>query len=222
MIRPSPETLWDRSRYDLIWTLSHKDVAETLRPFMLARSWIGVAHVAVNLGAFAVLAIAWRRSQLPGFDTFSNAGLGFLMGFFLLLPLHEWLHARAYRGVGATDVRVVYQWRSLTAYCVADRFVARRRELAAVCVAPFAVLNPILAVVALQASGAWSVLVAGALVLHTAACSGDFALLNWLWLRGSPSTFSYDDRAEGASYFFQPVGASARVSKVLATAHGKT
>lgn len=103
-------------------------------------------------------------------------------------------------------MRVVIRWRSLTAYCVADRFVVvGRGGLAWVAAAPFAALNPPLAAAALLAPGAWAVVLAGALLLHVGACSGDLALLNWLWLRGRPGTLGYDDVAGGRSHFFAPV-----------------
>ncbi len=140
-------------------------------------------------------------------EAFANLCLDMSLGFVLLLPIHEGMHGLAYRSLGASNVRVVNRWRSLTAYCAADRFVVGGRTLAWVGIAPFLVLNSILLIATLITPGVWPVLFAGALFLHVGACSGDVGLLNWLWLRGTASTLSYDDTTAGKSYFFTPIAA---------------
>lgn len=187
-----------------MWTIDRSDVSTALRPYMLAPSWVSGTYVAANLAALAVVVAAWGRSDLPALEAIADICLGTSLGYVLLVPVHEGLHALAYRTLGAEDVRVVYRWRSLAAYCVAARSVVGRNGLAWVSVAPFAVLNPILAAAALLTSGVWAVLLAGALLLHVGACGGDFGLLNWLWLRGRSDTLSYDDLSDGRSYFFVP------------------
>ena len=76
MTRLAAKELHDRSRYEPVWAISHADVASALRPYMLARSWVSGVYVAANLAALGVVAVAWSRSDLPGFDAFANACLG--------------------------------------------------------------------------------------------------------------------------------------------------
>jgi len=54
---------------------------------------------------------------------------------------------------------------------------------------------------------------AGALLLHTGACSGDFALLNLVWAHRATGVFTYDDMVAKRSFFFVPATASAAPRK---------
>src|SRR5262245_59269351 len=77
----------------------------------------------LNLAALSWLVVSWRRSGAGLLVAFSAMSLGMVLGYLLLVPVHEALHALAYRVVGAHGVRVRYAWRRLTAQCVADHAV---------------------------------------------------------------------------------------------------
>jgi hypothetical protein len=72
--------------------------------------------------------------------------------------------------------------------------------------APFLVLNPILAVLAFSVSkGKLALLIAGGLLLHIGACSGDIALVNFVWLNRGRASFTYDDGGQERARFFRSV-----------------
>ena len=199
-----PAQLNDPTAFVEVWAIDHRSVATALRPHIWKGSPVSAAYIAANLAALALVAVTWIRLDLSLFAGFQVVSLGMFSSYFALVPLHETIHAIAYRRMGATTVRVDYRWRRLTAACTADGFVASKREFAWVCLAPFLTLNPLLCVVAILSRGSWRLAAASALLLHVGACSGDFALLNWLYRSGYTNLFTYDDSAAQRSYFFSP------------------
>ncbi|MFM6127277.1 MAG: DUF3267 domain-containing protein [Sphaerospermopsis kisseleviana] len=130
------------------------------------------------------------------------------LGYALLLPLHEWLHALAYRLLGFSRVSVVYRWRTLTAFCVADKAVLASKQFWFVCLAPSIPINAILVLAIGFTAGVPRLLLSGALLLHLAAASGDVALLNVLWLHRRTPLFTYDDvEAKTSRFVLWPDGA---------------
>ncbi len=201
----SPEELHDPTRYSCAWEIDHAAIAIALKPYLWKRSRVMALYLAANAAALGLVALVWFRSGLGFADGFSSLSLGMCLGFAALLPIHEASHSLVYRRLGARSVRVRYNWRALTAYCAADRFVVDKRGFSQVAAAPFVLLNPPLLLLALMTSGAWSLGAAGALLLHVGACSGDFALLNWLSLAEHDIVYSYDDESAHRTFFFTPV-----------------
>jgi hypothetical protein len=124
--------------------------------------------------------------------------------------LHEYIHALAYRWQGAPEVSYDVQWRKFIFMAVADQFVASRRAFQVVALAPFVVISTLL--LGGLAVTPWPGVVLGALLMHTACCSGDFGLLSYFDAHPEQEVVTYDDRAGKVSYFF------ARPSQVSADA----
>jgi hypothetical protein len=144
-------------------------------------------------------------SGVDFFDMLGSVGMGIIVGYLLIIP-HEHIHALAYRYLGAKDVRIHYNLRQLTALCVADRDVVSGKDLVMVAVAPFVVISLLLLLALVFVPNALVVL--GALAFHTAACSGDAAIVNFVWLRRSEEILTYDDDREKRTYFFRLIGQS--------------
>ena len=206
MRRPSPPNLaalHDPARYALIAEFSHAgDLVPHVQRYLRRRSWIGVAYWLASALGLAAVALLARRSGLPGAVAFATACAGAMLGYVLLVPLHEYVHGLAYRALGARAVTVRYDWRRLTAYCAADRFPVTGRGFTAVCLAPLLVLTPPLAVAAMASPGPAGGLLGGAALLHLGACSGDVAFVNFLWAHRARRVVTYDDVAAGRTYFF--------------------
>lgn len=78
------------------------------------------------------------------------------------------------------------------------------RAFAGVCLAPLAALTPLAVATALVAGpGRAGLLAAGALLLHTGACSGDAPLVALLWRHRGAALFTYDDVAAERSYVYR-------------------
>ena len=212
MERPHLDDLGNTTCFTLVEELDHDNLVPAVNRYLARASPVKYAYFAAKLLALVLAVYLVVRSGQPFVDGFSQFGMGFLVGFLILLPIHEHLHALAYRRFGATNVSVVYRWRSLNAYCAADRFVADARQFAWVCLLPFLVLTTaLLLAVALFAPP--RPFLAGALLLHTGACSGDFALLNLVWAHRATGLFTYDDMAAKRTYFFVPARRPSVASK---------
>lgn len=184
----------------MIDSLSYDDLIPfAARYFFERASWIIWLHHSLSVISFsAIIAAAayqgtgWARGLLQ-----FVAGFGVMFAVFL--PLHEALHALAYRLAGAREIRWKMMWKYLAAYVVAERYVSTRRAFFFVALAPFVVITPLL--IALAALfPRWSVLWLTVLFWHTAGVSGDWALMNYYWIHRGREIYTWDEA--GHSYFY--------------------
>jgi hypothetical protein len=124
-----------------------------------------------------------------------------LVGFLFLVPIHELIHGIGYRLAGARTVSYRVVWRKFVVYAMADRFVTRRHWFVALALAPFALINCALMILIMATDGGWSAVMTGALIMHTAGCSGDFALVSYFYTFWSRHPITYDEEAEGRTVF---------------------
>ena len=197
----TPDEL-SRDEYQLLGELTHATLADFVIEYFLRRgSWLTRLHHALSLTTLgAAIAVAVVQGRGVG-RTFLDFGLAVVALFVILLPLHEGLHAAAYRLSGARDIRWDYSLRMLAVWVIAHRFVVGTRAFLFVALAPFVVLNALLlagAVVFPQ----YAVLLLFVLLVHLHGCAGDWSLLNFLWLHREQGFWTYDDALLGKSYFF--------------------
>jgi hypothetical protein len=182
--------------------LSHRNIlsfaAEYARPASPIRS--GYLLLNALAAAFLILRLFWEP-ETPMAKLLQLSG-GIFATFLLLLPLHELIHALSYRWYGAPNVKVIYNWRRLTACAFADNFVICGRELFWIAIMPFLVISAALLLLMVASEGA-DVFLATLLLLHTLACSGDFALLNYRWLHRGAELWTYDNSALQRTYFYR-------------------
>ena len=199
------ENLHDRTLFEPLEVLDHAALVPATNRWLRRPSLVLFLYGAANGAALAGVAWAVARSGTPVLEALSRVCLGVVLGYAALVPVHENVHALAYRSVGARNVAVTYKWRTLTAFCAANRFVTGGWSFAWVCAAPFFLLNPLLMVLVLTVPPAWKPVMAGALLLHVGACSGDVGMLNYQWTLRPAPLVTYDDLDEGKTYFFRPV-----------------
>ncbi|HEY0156235.1 MAG TPA: DUF3267 domain-containing protein [Thermoanaerobaculia bacterium] len=200
----TPDEL-SRDEYQLLAEMTHATLSEFVVEYFFRRvSWLTRTHHGFSLVTLAA-AIAVAVQQGRGFGrAFLDFGLAFVV-VVVILPLHEGLHAAAYRVIGARDVRWDYSPRMLAIWVVAHRFVVSTRPFVFVALAPFVVLNALLVAAAL-AFPQQAVLLLFVLLLHLHGCAGDWSLLNFIWLHRERGFWTYDDAEEGRSYFFGRAG----------------
>ena len=189
------------THYQLLDELGHKDLAPFCTKFYWhQRSWVTWAHYLLSV----VIWMFWIEEGIQQKLAFSawiqNFGYAVIC-FVALVPIHEALHGAAYKAFGASDVRYNISLRQFYAYAIAHHFVADRREFTWVALTPFVVINSLLILAAVF----WSpvqFLLLGVLLVHKAGTSGDFAMLNYLWLNRHQDVFTYDDAISHTSYFY--------------------
>jgi putative zincin peptidase len=188
--------------YTLLGVLTHASLGKFVVEYFLRRtSWLTRAHhlmSLITLVAIVVVALRQERSWLYCLESF---GAALVVLFVIVLPLHELVHAIAYRLAGARDVRWDYSARMLAVWVVAHRFVADTRAFAFVALAPFVVINAALIVAAILWPGI-AVFLLFVLLWHLHGASGDWALLNFVWLHRARGVWTYDDADAGRSWFY--------------------
>jgi hypothetical protein len=188
--------------YTLLDELPHSRVAEFAKTYYWERkTWLSVGHLAMTVLIFAgIIATAIHRG-LSLDATLTQAGLGFIT-FFLLLPPHELLHGAVYKLFGAPRVSFHASFKKMYFYALADRFVADTREFVWVASVPMILLTSITLLLAVFVPHLRVFFLASSL-LHLGGCSGDVALLSYLWHHRTSPIFTYDDAAAGKSYFYR-------------------
>ncbi len=145
--------------------------------FLVACTLIAVP---LMVGAFVVLFYnrpVWR----PMLRAHPWALAGFATALLAMVPVHEFIHALAYRcGLRSPNLMIGIWLRRGLAYVLCDEPLPRRRVLLMLA-APFLTLSvlPLFALPFLSA--AWLPLVEFLCLLHAGICVGDFATFGRLW-----------------------------------------
>lgn len=192
----------DTSEYALLGVMTHATLTDFVIEWFFRRgSWLTRAHHGMSaVTLLAAIGVAWMQGQsfLDGLKAF---GLAFVSLFVIVLPLHEALHAVAYRMTGARDIRWDYSPRMMAVWVIAHRYVAGTREFVFVALAPFVVINALLVAAAFLFQ-AYTVFFLFVLLWHLHGCAGDWSLLNFVWSHRERGFWTWDDADEGRSYFY--------------------
>lgn len=201
MLQSSGSDLRNNNQFQLLVELGHKDLIPFVNEYYWKRkSWVTIFHYLISLAILIVWFWAGFQEKYSFDEWLSRFGFA-VISFFVLLPIHELLHGLVYKITGAKDIRFGASLRQAYAYAIAHNFVANRLVFTWVAITPFLVINSILVlgVILLQQYAFYLI---GVLLLHTAGTSGDFAMLNYLWLNRHQDIYTFDDAVENKSYFY--------------------
>ncbi|GAB3323848.1 hypothetical protein GCM10027299_20480 [Larkinella ripae] len=149
------------------------------------------------IGGYVGMLLAKNALTIPWWQL--GAAIG---GLFVLMPIHEAIHALVFKALRAPKVGFGYSVQSLMIYAYAQRFVVTLNENALVAVMPFLVITTGLVV-------AWLIwppldLVWGTMLLfHTLLCVGDYVLVQYAIKNRHRTMFTFDDLDEQKSYFYE-------------------
>ncbi len=153
--------------------------------------------------AAVAIACAVKHGVTGGWGgSIASVGWAVIFSFPVLIPIHEVIHGMTYKFFGATDVRYSASLRQFMFFASAHNFVADNRAFAWVAVMPFLVINTALAAFAIVSGGSYQIFALSALVIHTVCCSGDMALLNYMWLHRHQKLYTYDDMDARKIYIY--------------------
>lgn len=130
---------------------------------------------------------------------------GVVVALLVLVPIHEFIHGLAFRSIGAPRVGYGYSLKSVMVFAYSQLFPATMRETAFVALLPFLIITTGLCV-GLVVWPAYLTFWLLLLLIHTAICMGDFALVRYYLKNRHRTIYTYDD-VEGKrhSYFFAEV-----------------
>ena len=182
--------------------LEHQDLMPFIQRYIKKRTQATILYYVANILMMGLVVGLLIRFSKAGFaDAFAHFAYGVALAF-LLIPLHEYIHALAYKSQGAKQTSYDANLRKFYFMAMADQFVANRKEFQIVALAPFMVITLMLTILLFIVPGLWMVTVAGAMLTHTSMCSGDFGLLSYLDVHRDKEMVTYDDKSAGRSYFY--------------------
>lgn len=189
-------------RFALLAEMTHASLADfVIDNFLRKTSWLTRLHHAMTIATVAAVLIVAMKSGRPLKWCLLDFVLALVALFLFVLPIHELLHAVAYRIVGAKDIRWDYSWRMAAVWVTAHRFVATAGPFVFVALLPFVVVNAALILAAVLVPQA-AVFLLFVLLWHLHGCIGDWSLLNFIWLHRRRGFWTFDDADAGKSYFF--------------------
>lgn len=183
----------------------HNELLPFVQKHMKRRTFYSLFYNVCNVALVAVAAFFVFVRIDEGLMIFVNRCSYLAIGLtaaLLLLPLHEYLHALAYRAMGATKTSYDFNLKKFYFMALADRFVADRREFTVVALAPVTVISALLVIVMCFVPTDFQLMALGTLLAHTAMCSGDFALLSFFASHPDKEIVTYDDVPNRMTYFF--------------------
>lgn len=193
--------------YHLLLMLPHDDIFPFVQDQVESRTvtmriYFGI-NILILLAMILFSVMDTLLEKIGWVDILKQAGLGTLLVLTLLIPVHELIHALAYKIVGAPRVSFGVNWRMFYFYAVADGFVIGRRSFAFVGLAPFFVITIACLCGIFFAPVLIKWLLWGVLLMHTGACAGDFAMMSFYERnKGYAEILTFDDVRQKRSYFY--------------------
>lgn len=141
-------------------------------------------------------------------DSFASINVSWLLGgpflvlLLVLLPLHEAIHALAYKWYGAPKIQFRMHWKKAMVMTEAPDFLIAARPFMVVALAPAMVISTGLILVMVFAPFTVSLFAGILLLLHSLCCGGDAALVSFCLEHADKNLWTKDDPAAAVSYFY--------------------
>jgi protein-S-isoprenylcysteine O-methyltransferase Ste14 len=169
--------------------------------------WAKIANMYQITGVLAFVLGAFKAFMpyLTSFET-SNLiwlGIGLLFTFSVLIVLHEFIHALAYRWVGANKISFGMELKKFLFYVQADRQVLNYKQFQIVALAPVITVGflSMLGMVIFYNSPVFFFFLP-IFAFHSLFCGGDFGLLCFFQNRPETEILTFDVKEEKKTYFY--------------------
>jgi hypothetical protein len=120
----------------------------------------------------------------------------------LFIPFHEFLHALAYKIVGAKKVSFYLNFRKMYFAAISDKSVINLGEFKIVALTPFLFVMVVSLFLIFQVNEYWVFTILLFLLLHNVFCGGDFSLLNFMQTKKETRIVTFDDKEKSETYFY--------------------
>jgi hypothetical protein len=201
------EELDDETKYRQILEISYDDLIPFIFDYMKRISAVTIFFWSACL---FFLGTAIRiRIEISGYFPFREILLHSTLGLGLFplisIPLHEFLHIIPYYLSGARKIRVGMDLKQYLFYVTAHRYVATPGQFRIVAIVPFILISVSAIVLILMMPGLWKWSLSLFLFVHSTMCAGDFALLNFYFLKKGRKIFTWDDADRKIAYFYEEI-----------------
>jgi hypothetical protein len=201
------EDLEDQSKYRKIQEISYDDLIPFIFDYLKRISGVTTFFWSV---CFVFLCTAIRiRINVAGYyplkDIFFHTSLGMIVFPVACIPLHELLHIIPYWLSGARKIRVGMDLKQYLFYVTAHRYVATPTQFRIVALVPFVLISAASVILTLILPGLWKWSLSLFLFVHSTMCAGDFALLNFYFLKKRRKIYTWDDADRKIAYFYEEI-----------------
>lgn len=200
----NPEEL-TANGYELLDELGHLDIIPFVQRYLKMKTYYTVLYIAFNLLGFLMILLYFWLNYRAGEISISDGLMYISIGIglsFTLIPIHEYIHALAYKLMGAKNTSYDANLKKFYFMAMADKFVASKNEFLFVALAPFTVISLFVLIPVLFVPASAALILLGIFLTHTAFCSGDFGLLSYFNYHKDKEIVTYDDKTNRISYFY--------------------
>ncbi len=194
--------------YVLLDHLGHQELVPFIQTYIKKKTKYAVFYYLSNLIIFGMAGYLFVEGyNSPDYklgERFAHFSYGLAIAF-LVTPLHEYIHVLAYKSQGAANTSYGVNLKKFYFMALADKFVANKKEFEIVALAPFIFITTVLIILLFVVNANWMLTIVGALLTHTAMCSGDFGLLSYFEFNKDKQVVTYDDVENQISYFYGQV-----------------
>jgi len=201
------EDLEDQKKYRQILAISYHDLIPFILDNLKRKSGLTVFYWSICI---ILLAGLFRvRLNITGYfpvtEILFHSTLGLIIFPVLSIPLHELLHVIPYLISGARKIRVGMDVRQYLFYVTAHRYVATPLQFRIVAIIPFLLISVTLLFLIYLLPGLWKWSLSLLLFVHTTMCAGDFALLNFYFMKKGRKIYTWDDADLKMAYFYEEI-----------------
>lgn len=205
-MRYSTEDLEDQSKFTLLIRFPLNDMLKFVLEYLKKKSTFMILTFWTSCAMFFVLSVAIRISISGTFTAGSvimHSILGLIVFPVLIIPVHEALHIIPYYLFGARNIKIGMDLKQYLFYVTAHKFVSDKQQFRIVAMFPFILINLTLLILIFMLPPLlkWSLSIL--LFIHTTACAGDFALLNFYFLNRDKDIYTWDDAEKKETYFYE-------------------
>lgn len=201
------EDLEDQTKYRQIMEISYHDLLPFILDYLRRKSRVTIFFWSVCI-IFLVTALSIRMN-IGGYfairDILSHSVIGMILLPLACIPLHEFLHVVPYYFSGARKIRVGMDIKQYLFYVTAHRHVATPRQFRIIAMIPFILISLALIFLILIIPGLWKWSLSLFLFVHTTMCAGDFALMNFYYMKKGRKIFTWDDADRKIAYFYEEI-----------------
>jgi Putative zincin peptidase len=190
----------EKEGYSLQAVLYHSDLPNFIKPYFFKWNFTMIFY-----RLFFILLLIYIIYALRQTDAFGHYLFHVLIGivlFVFIIPVHELIHGIAYRLFGAKNVTYKAEWKKFIFYAMADGFITKKIPFVVLAIAPFVLLNSILILSLFLLPSSYYFVLLGLLLMHSAGCSGDFALVSYFQTFWEKDPITFDDVKMKVSYFY--------------------
>lgn len=203
VVRPSPTDLQDADRFRRVEELDMHHPHPFFNAHAKGSGLVTTFFVLLAAGLGLLISLTCIKASSE-WAMLGSPAAALVFVFVVLLPVHEGIHALAYKTLGAKDIRFSGTWRKWAVYTCAHRFVICRKEIIPLALAPLVVITFALLVLAGLLPVArffflWS------LWFHAALCGGDLILVAYALRNQGRELYNFDDVEAGRSYFYERI-----------------